>query len=78
MFVVYWIDSREKVKHPKCKEFELREMSKALEWMESLRKIQREVGGISHIVMSSENPNSVGLPGVDVTDASYNWKKRRH
>jgi hypothetical protein len=78
MFMVYWIDSHGELNNPKCKEFELHEMSKALEWMESLRKIQRENGGVGHIVMSSENPNSVGLLGVDITDASYNWKKRRH
>jgi hypothetical protein len=78
MFVVYWIEIQKEVKTPKCKEFDLHEMTRTLEWMESLRKIQREIGGIGHIVMSSENPNSVGLSGVDVTDASYNWKKRRH
>ena len=33
--------------------------------------------GLRFITMSSEHPDSVGHPGVDVTGPDYNWKKRR-
>jgi hypothetical protein len=45
--------------------------------MEVLRKRQREGEGVRFITMSSEHPDLVGHPGVDVTGPDYNWKKRR-
>ena len=77
MFMVYWTEVRAEISQPRCKEFALDHMVDALQYMEALRKTQRSAGNISHVTMSSENPNSVGLPGVDVTGADYNWKKRR-
>ncbi len=34
-------------------------------------------GGNRHVTISTEMAESVGKPGVDVTGADYNWKKRR-
>lgn len=45
---------------PRSKVFSSTEMGAALKWMENLRK-----DGMLHVVMSSENPDSVGKPGVD-------------
>jgi len=44
----------------------------ALKEAERLRK-----EGFHHVTISTENSNSVGKPGVDVTNDTYNWKKRR-
>ena len=77
MFMVYWIEIQDEIKNPQCQQFDTDQMTLALKRMEALRKTQREIGGVSHITMSSENPNSVGLPGVDITGDDYNWKKRR-
>ena len=49
----------------------------ALKFSETLRKARREGELIDHIVMSCENPDSVGQQGVDVTGPEYDWKKRR-
>ena len=77
MFMVYWTEVHEKERTPKCKEFCTEGMTQALNFLESLRKKQRENGDIFHITMSAENPHSVGLPGVAETGPDYNWKKRR-
>ena len=47
-------------------------LTEALKSAEDLRK-----RGMRHVCLSSENVNSVGKPGVDVTGKDYNWKKRR-
>jgi hypothetical protein len=77
MFMVYWTEVQGELEHPQSKKFGLDQMAEALQYMESLRKMQRSAGCIRQIAMSSENPNSVGLPGVDVTGDDYDWKKRR-
>lgn len=33
--------------------------------------------GFRFVTLVSENPNSVGKPGVDVTGPDYDWVKRR-
>jgi hypothetical protein len=77
MFMVYWTEVQGELEHPQSRNFDLHQMTDALQYMESLRKKQRMTGDICHVTMSSENPNSVGLPGVDVTGDDYDWKKRR-
>lgn len=77
MFMVFWIEIRDEIPVPQCKEFASDQMTAALQYMEALRQTQRAGGVIRHTTISSENPYSVGLPGVDVTGADYNWKKRR-
>lgn len=44
----------------------------------SLKEAERlRNAGYAHVTISTENSMSVGKRGVDVTDESYNWKKRR-
>lgn len=51
---------------------ELSDLSDALKLTEVLRR-----GGFRFVTLVSENPNSVGKPGVDVTGPDYDWTKRR-
>ena len=72
MFVVYWTEVQEELKIPKCAEFQSDDMRAALQAMESLRNRPCDDGDIWHITMCSENPNSVGRPGVAETGPDYN------
>lgn len=73
MFNVYWMEKNQ----AKNELFESEKMSESLTFMEALRKRQRDGEDIAFITLSSENPHSVGKPGVDVTGPDYDWKKRR-
>jgi len=73
--VVFWL--QDGAKHLTFKDLELVE---ALAFCQR----QRNEPGVSHVSLSSENPDSVGKPGVDsVQDGllpngeGYGWKKRR-
>lgn len=73
MFMVYWMEVNPHGDAiPVNMEFKDVELSLAIKFMENLRK-----NSLHHVVMSSENPNSVGKPGVAETDSTYDWKKRR-
>jgi hypothetical protein len=82
-YVVFWLEEVVDFAPtwaPRCKGFPSDEMGAALKWMENLRK-----DGMRHVTMSSENPNSVGKPGVDsIVDGktpdghAYTWMKRRN
>ena len=78
MFMVYWsiIDAHAAVPH--AQSFPATDMLAAMALMEQLRTRQRAGEGIRFITMSSENPDSVGNPGVDVVGPGYKWTKRRH
>jgi hypothetical protein len=74
MFKVYWTDEQGNACY---QNFE--DMSPALNWTQFLRE-----KGRTFVTMVSENPNSVGKPGVDsVVDGKlpdgldYTWMKRR-
>jgi hypothetical protein len=80
MYMVYWTYMLEQYApgwSPQHKHFGSDEMSAALKFMEDLRKQQREDGSVGFVTFVSENPNSVGKPGVDETGADYSWTKRR-
>ena len=86
MFLVYWmretnweerVFDETKLVTSDCLSFNSDEMTSAMKFMETLRKQQRDGGTVSFITMCSENPNSVGNPGVDETGPDYNWTKRR-
>jgi hypothetical protein len=47
-------------------------LKEALNQCEQLR-----VSGRTFVTMVSENPNSVGQPGVAEVGPNYDWKKRR-
>lgn len=71
--MIYWTENEK----PQQKKFGSAEMSLALKFTESLRKIQREEGTVGFIGMVSENPDCTSKLGVDVTGPDYDWKKRR-
>ncbi len=77
MYMVYWTVVEDDRCTPHQTLFETTEMVAAMQYMEGLRKRQREGEGVRFITMSSEHPDLVGHPGVDVTGPDYDWKKRR-
>jgi hypothetical protein len=77
MYMVYWTIVEEDRCTPHEELFETTEMVGAMQFMEELRKRQREGERVRFVTMCSEHPDLVGHPGVDVTGADYNWKKRR-
>lgn len=78
--VVFWLhDSASHGTITEHKEFGDLELTDALSFCQRLRN-----GGARHVTLSSENPNSIGKPGVDsIQDGKtpdghdYTWKKRR-
>ena len=72
-YVVFWLDGDS----PNAKSFQSHELTNALQHAECLRKRQRNQETVSHITISSEDPNHTGKNGVDVTGPDYNWRKRR-
>jgi len=77
MYMVYWTERDDSGAHPHSEAFDSTEMSAAMQFMEGLRKRQREGEGVCFVALCSENPNSVGPPGVADPSPDYNWKKRR-
>ena len=77
MYMVYWTEVDDGSASPHSREFDSTEMSAAMQFMESLRKRQREGDGVCFVTLCSENPHSVGHPGVADPSPDYNWKKRR-
>jgi len=73
MYMIYWTEGAD----PKSQPFESDKLLEVLKYTEALRKRQRDGEPVSFVTMVSENPNSVGRPGVDVTGPDYDWKKRR-
>lgn len=77
MFMVYWSVVEGETWRPHATAFPATDMLAAMALMEDLRVRQRAGEGVRFVTMSSENPDSVGHPGVDVTGPGYNWTKRR-
>jgi hypothetical protein len=77
MYMVYWTEVEDGVSNAHGKAFDAHEMRTAMHFMEELRTRQRNGGGVCFVAMSSENPHSVGHPGVAEPPAGYNWNKRR-
>lgn len=78
MFMVYWTVVEGSDSTPHAQLFDSADMLGAMALMEQLRARQRVGEGVGFITMSSENPESVGHPGVDITGPGYNWTKRRN
>jgi hypothetical protein len=75
MFIVFWLQIDENnQKKSEFKEFDINCLNEVLIYMEKLR-LRNDV---QHVVLSSNNINSVGLPGVDSVKPGYNWTKRRY
>ncbi|KXV09534.1 hypothetical protein CR51_10295 [Caballeronia megalochromosomata] len=78
MFVVYWLGGNPDIEGAACfKRFDEHALADALSFAEGLRKRQSEGEDIAFITLCSENPHSVGKPGVADPPAGYDWKKRR-
>lgn len=77
MYMVYWTVVDDGAGQAQAQAFDTSEMVAALQFMEALRKRQRDGEGVRFITMCSEHPDVVGHAGVDVTGADYDWKKRR-
>jgi len=77
MFMVYWSEIQDDANITHGMSFDSNDMSSALKLMEELRTRQRIGEPIGFVTMSSENPHSVGHPGVADPSPDYNWKKRR-
>ena len=77
MYMIYWTVVENDVNITHGRLFESHEMRTAMDFMEALRTQQRSGERICFIVMSSENPDSVGHAGVADPSPDYNWKKRR-
>lgn len=77
MYMVYWTESDDGADSAHGQRFASDRMVDALKFMEALRVRQRDGEAIRFIAMSSENPDSVGHPGVADPAPDYNWKKRR-
>jgi hypothetical protein len=76
MYMVYWTVVGDGAQ-AHAQGFDTSEMVPAMQFMEALRKRQRDGERVRFITMCSEHPDVVGHPGVDVTGADYSWKKRR-
>jgi hypothetical protein len=78
MFMVYWSTGDADAATPHAQSFASTDMLAAMALMEQLRTRQRAGEGVRFITMASENPDSVGHPGVDVVGPGYKWTKRRN
>ena len=75
--MVYWTKGGDGGGQPVARPFDSGDMSGAMRFMEELRARQRNGEAIGFVTMASENPQSVGHPGVADPGVDYNWKKRR-
>lgn len=66
MYCVFWVEDGQPQNQMET------ELGFALGLCEQKRK-----NGHRFVTMVSENPDSVGKPGVDVTGSDYDWVKRR-
>lgn len=78
MFMVYWTVTDAGANTPHGQSFLDADMVGALALMEALRVRQRAGESIRFVTMASENPDSVGNPGVEAAGPGYKWTKRRH
>jgi hypothetical protein len=77
MYMVYWTANGEGGPAPHARQFDSNDMLDAMKFMEELRERQRAGEAIAFVALASENPHSVGKPGVAETGPDYDWKKRR-
>ena len=77
MYMVYWTEVAEDARKPFQELFPSSDLRAALQFMEELRLRQRAGESVCFIVMSSENPDSVGPAGAADPHPDYKWMKRR-
>ena len=77
MYMVFWVSYNEGTITPMSQGFKDHELTQTLKFMEDLRRQQRTDGSVGFVGMVSEDPNSVGLPGVsDKLPEGYDWSKK--
>jgi hypothetical protein len=67
---VYWTDDE----GINARDFTPDKMSESLKFMNELRANPKNC----FVTFVSENPNSVGKPGITEVGSDYSWTKRRH
>jgi hypothetical protein len=77
MYMVYWIETEDAGSAVHGQAFDTDQMRAAMDFMEQLRRRQRDGEGIGFVTLASEHPHAVGHPGVADPAPDYNWKKRR-
>jgi len=77
VFMVYWCETVDDAMVPRSASFPAGAMADALSFAETLRRRRSSGESVSFVTLCSENPNSVGLPGVADPRPDYAWKKRR-
>jgi hypothetical protein len=77
MYMVYWTEVHASIHNAHERLFDSGDLVGAMKFMEELRIKQRNGEPLCFIVLSSENPDSVGNPGVGEPSADYSWTKRR-
>ncbi|MGN8109531.1 hypothetical protein ACTJLB_16175 [Paraburkholderia sp. 22098] len=77
MYMVYWSEAIDDAIVPRAVSFAAGAMAEALSFTETLRRRQSCGEPVCFVTLCSENPNSVGRPGVADPPADYAWKKRR-
>jgi hypothetical protein len=77
MYMVYWTEIADETRIPYQELFPQSDLRAALAFMEKLRQRQRAGESICFVVMSSENPDSVGHAGAADPHPDYKWMKRR-
>lgn len=77
MFMVYWTIVADGAATPHAQAFPPSDMVAAIGLMEQLRERQRAGEDVRFVTMASENPDSVGHPGVEAAGPGYSWTKRR-
>jgi hypothetical protein len=77
MYMVYWTEIISDTRTPYHQLFPSSDLREALQFMEVLRQRQRAGEPVCFIVLSSENPDSVGHAGAADPHPDYKWLKRR-
>jgi hypothetical protein len=77
MYMVYWTEIISDTRTPYHQLFPSNDLREALQFMEELRQRQRAGEPVCFIVLSSENPDSVGHAGAADPHPDYKWLKRR-
>jgi hypothetical protein len=77
MYMVYWTEISSDTRMPYHQLFPSNDLREALQFMEKLRQRQRAGEPVCFIVLSSENPDSVGHAGASDPHPDYKWLKRR-
>jgi len=77
VYMVYWSETIDDGIVLRWGSFPAGAMADALAFTETLRRRQSRGEPVSFVTLCSENPNSVGRPGVADPPPDYAWKKRR-